>query len=58
LVQETLSCALSPSGYLLEILLSTVDEYQNNISYVLLPVADTDELSVCANKPGEKVMRK
>jgi hypothetical protein len=54
LVQETLSCALSPSGYLLEILLSRVDEYQNNISYVLLPVADTDELSVYANKPGKQ----
>jgi hypothetical protein len=52
LVQETLSCAFSPSGYPFEIQLSMVDEYQNDISYVLLPVADTDELSVCASKPG------
>jgi hypothetical protein len=51
---------LFPSGCPFEIVLSRVDEYQNNISYVLLPVADTDGLSVCANTPGnqnEKIAR-
>jgi hypothetical protein len=51
LAQQTLSCAMFLAGSPFENLLSKVDEYQSSTSYVLLLVADTEGLLVCANIP-------